>query len=43
MARIGLVLAYRTAGNAAEMRKQLTILRQLHPIAARDIAAKHRL
>jgi protein O-mannosyl-transferase len=41
--RIGLVLAYRAAGNTAEMRKQLTILRQLHPIAARDIAAKHRL
>jgi len=25
------------------MRKQLTILRQLHPVAARDVAAKHHL
>jgi protein O-mannosyl-transferase len=41
--RIGLVLAYRAAGNPTEMRRQLTILRQLHPIAARDIAAQHRL
>jgi len=41
--RIGLVLAYRRAGNTKEMRKQLTILRQLHPAAARDVVAKHRL
>ena len=40
---IGLVLAYQAAGNATEMRKQLTILRQLHPVAARDVAAKHQL
>jgi hypothetical protein len=31
------------AGNSKEMRKQLTILRQLHPAAARDVVAKHRL
>lgn len=41
--RIGLVLAYRAAGNTTEMRKQLTILRQLHPVIARDVAAKHLL
>ena len=41
--RINLVLAYRKAGNRVEMRKQLTILRQLHPVAARDVAAKHHL
>jgi len=41
--RINLVLAYRKAGNRVEMRKQLTILRQLHPAAARDVAAKHHL
>jgi len=41
--RIALVLASRAAGNTTEMRKQLTILRQLHPAAARDIAAKHGL
>jgi tetratricopeptide (TPR) repeat protein len=41
--RIGLVLAYRAAGKTTEMRKQLTILRQLHPAAARDVAAKHQL
>ena len=41
--RIGLVLAYRDTGNAVEMRKQLTILRQLHPDAAREIVARHHL
>jgi protein O-mannosyl-transferase len=41
--RIGLVLAYRQAHNTAEMRKQLTILRQLHPAAARDLATQHKL
>ena len=39
--RIGLVLAYRAAGNTTEMRKHLTILRQLHPSVARDMAAQH--
>ena len=41
--RIGLVLAYRKAGDTKAMHKQLTILRQLHPAAARDVATKHRL
>ena len=41
--RIGLILAYRAAGATAEMQKHLTILRQLHPVAGRDLAAKHRL
>ena len=41
--RIGIVLAYWKAGNPKEMRKQLTILRQLHPAAAHDVVAKHRL
>ena len=41
--RIGLVLAYRDTANAVEMRKHLTILRQLHPDAARDIALRHQL
>jgi Flp pilus assembly protein TadD len=41
--RMGLVLAYRKARNPVEMRKHLTILRQLHPAAAHDVAAKHRL
>jgi protein O-mannosyl-transferase len=35
-----LVLAYREARNGVEMRKQLTILRQLHPLAAKDLALK---
>src|SRR5207247_2381534 len=39
--RIGLVLAYRRAGNTKEMRKQLTILRQLHPAAARAPCRSH--
>jgi protein O-mannosyl-transferase len=38
-----LVLAYREAGNRVEMRKQLTILGQLHPFAAQDLARKHHL
>src|SRR3989442_8835176 len=41
--RIGLVLAYRDTGDVVEMRKPLTILRQLHPAAARDIVARHHL
>src|SRR5438445_559176 len=41
--RIGLVLVYRDMGNVVEMRKQLTILRQLHPDAAREIVARHDL
>jgi Flp pilus assembly protein TadD len=41
--RIGLVLAYRDTGNAAEMRKHLTILRQLHPDTARSVSARHGL
>jgi Flp pilus assembly protein TadD len=41
--RIGLVLAYRDTGDVMEMRKHLTILRQLHPAAARDIVARHHL
>src|SRR2546427_8432752 len=41
--RIGLVLAYRDTGDFVEMRKHLTILRQLHPAAARDIIARHHL
>jgi Flp pilus assembly protein TadD len=41
--RIGLVLAYRRTGNRKEMHQQLTILRQLHPAAARDVVATHRL
>ena len=41
--RIGLVLAYRDTGDVVEMRKHLTILRQLHPAAARDIVARHHL
>jgi Flp pilus assembly protein TadD len=41
--RIGLVLAYRDTGDAAETGRQLTILRQLHPATAREIAARHRL
>ena len=38
--RTVLILAYRQAHNAVEMRKQLTILRQLHPVAAQDFASK---
>ncbi len=41
--RIGLVLAYRDTGDVVEMRKHLTILRQLHPAAERDIVARHHL
>jgi Flp pilus assembly protein TadD len=41
--RIGLVLAYRETGDTVEMRKQLTILRQLHPATARDVVARYRL
>lgn len=41
--RIGLVLAYRDTGDVVEMRKQLTILRQLHPDAATAVAARHHL
>lgn len=41
--RIAIVLAYQKARNTVEMRKQFTILRQLHPVMARDLAAKHRL
>jgi len=41
--RIGLVLVHRDTGNVPEMRKQLTILRQLHPDAAREIVARHHL
>jgi len=37
--RIVLVRAYRKAGKTAEMHKQLTILRQLHPAMARDATA----
>jgi Flp pilus assembly protein TadD len=36
-----LVRAYDEARNDVEMRKQLTILRQLHPRAAKDLALKH--
>jgi Flp pilus assembly protein TadD len=39
--RIGLVRAYRAAGNTTDMRKHLMILRQLHPGVARDMAAQH--
>jgi protein O-mannosyl-transferase len=38
-----LVLAYREARNGVQMRKQFTILRQLHPLAAQDLALKHNL
>jgi tetratricopeptide (TPR) repeat protein len=38
--RILLVHAYQKEGKTAEMHKQLTILRQLHPAMARDLAAK---
>ena len=38
-----LVLAYHEARNGVEMRKQFTILRQLHPVAAQDLALKHKL
>ena len=38
-----LLLAYHEARNGVEMRKQLTILRQLHPLAAQDLALKHKL
>jgi Flp pilus assembly protein TadD len=38
-----LVLAYREARNGVQMRKQFTILRQLHPLAAQDLALKHHL
>ena len=41
--RIGLVLAYRKARNTVQERKQLAILRQLHPAAVRDLAAQHKL
>jgi Flp pilus assembly protein TadD len=41
--RIAIVLAYQKGGNSVEMRKHFTILRQLHPTTARDLAAKHRL
>jgi hypothetical protein len=41
--RIGLVLAYRETGDTVEMRKQLTILRQLRPATARDVVARYRL
>jgi tetratricopeptide (TPR) repeat protein len=41
--RIGLVLAYRDTGQAVEMQKHLTILRQLHPDAATAVAARHKL
>src|SRR5438094_234557 len=41
--RIGLVLAYRDTGDVVEMRKHLTILRQLHPAAERDVVARHHL
>ncbi len=41
--RIGLVLAYRDTGETAEMRKHLTILRQLHPHAATAVVARHNL
>jgi len=41
--RILLVHAYQKEGKTAEMRKQLTILRQLHPAMTRDLAAKHGL
>ena len=38
-----LVLAYHEARNGVEMRKQFTILRQLHPVVAQDLALKHKL
>jgi hypothetical protein len=38
-----LILAYHEARNGVEMRKQFTILRQLHPLAAQDLAPKHKL
>ena len=38
-----LIRAYHEARNDVEMRKQLTILRQLHPLAAKDLALKHKL
>jgi len=38
-----LLLAYHEARNGVEMRKQFTILRQLHPLAAQDLALKHKL
>jgi protein O-mannosyl-transferase len=41
--RIAIILAYHKARKTAEMRKHLTILRQLHPVTARDLAATHRL
>jgi Flp pilus assembly protein TadD len=41
--RIGLVLAYRKAHNTVELRKQMTILRLLHPAAVADLAAQHKL
>jgi tetratricopeptide (TPR) repeat protein len=41
--RLGLVLAYRDTGQTPEMRKHLTILRQLHPDAAAAVLARHNL
>jgi len=38
-----LILAYHEARNGVETRKQFTILRQLHPVAAQDLALKHKL
>jgi hypothetical protein len=38
-----LILAYREAQDRVQMRTQFTILRQLHPFAARDLARKHNL
>jgi len=39
----GLVLAYRDKGNVVEMRKHLTMLRQLHPDTARNLVARHKI
>jgi Flp pilus assembly protein TadD len=41
--RIGLVLAYREAGNVTETRKHLTILRQLHRATAQNITTRYGL
>lgn len=41
--RVALILAYRDAGNMADMHRQLTILNQLHPLAGRNFAAKGKL
>lgn len=38
-----LILAYHEARNGVETRRQFTILRQLHPVAAQDLALKHKL